>query len=212
MNNGWRSDRIFEVCPRCLVGRKQDLMKQSCADCGFTYREYARYDVVPYTRLNEEEGWLYKVVRRRRVTRLKPDQHRTFMGVLSLLREHRDLWYTKYEIKMILMKPSVSPITKVLKLMYELGIVETVESEGKLWYKFEATGRSTYEARKPKSKEERERERLHDELEEDSRVMVYVQNRKDGEWKGEFVWVQPETKQKIEEHYRKKMEARYSTV
>ena len=190
-------------------------MKQTCTYCGFNYSAYFRYELKEKARLNPKEGWLWGVRRKRRVARLKETDRRTFLRVLVTLREHKELLYTNYELKQALKMKSVSPITKTLKLMYELGIVQKYNVNGAWYWKFEVTGyRREEETIEDKIKAERDplkRKILrmtpeekeiyyHEQRMKDKSVCRYVQRIKDnGEVEGEFVWVSKEVAQKIDE-------------
>jgi len=194
---------------------KADLMKQSCTDCGFRYTDFVRYDPVPNVRLDQKEGWMWDVQRKRRIAKLKDHEQRLFLKILVKLRENRGYYFTAYELKQEFELLSVSPVTRILKSMLELGIVRALRVNGAMYWKFEVTGYRNIKARTPKTKEEREIDNIreHVEIVEGGKVRRYVQYKdRDGETVGEFVWVTPETAAKIDEIYRQRMEAKKEQV
>jgi len=200
----------MEICPRCLSTSKADLVDNSCVNCGFKYGDYVKYNPVEYMRLNEKEGWMYQVRGKRRLAKMKQADRRVFLKVLETLRENRGLYFNKYEIKEAIGITSVSPVTKSLKLMYELGVVERYNIEGKWYWKFEPTGKRP-EVKDPENepmdpKIEREHKDIKEQAEivEDDRVLKYVQwiNR-DGKVEGQFIWTTPERAKYFDEQAQK---------
>lgn len=198
-----------ESCPRCLMYSKTSLLTHSCMYCGFKFSDFVRYDIVPYERLNEKEGWMWEVARRRRLARLKPHEQKIFMQVLMTLRENHEYYFDAYELKQKFNLSTVRTITRSLYYMHELGMVKITVSEGRRWYKYEVTGYSSYEKKEKKTKDEVQNERLHEHVTNmnDKKVCRYIQMEdEDGEYQGKFVWVSPELAKEIDEYYANKAE------
>jgi len=189
----------MEVCPRCLESSNVDLVDNSCVVCGFKYGDYVKYNPVEYMRLNEKEGWMYRVKGKRKLMRMKQADRRVFLKVLGVLRENKGLAFNKYELKQAIGIPSVSPVTKTLKLMYEMGIVQKHDVNGHIYWKLEPTGKRP-EAKEPEDppmdpRMEREHKNIAEQIDivEDDRVLKYVQWINDkGEVEGQFTWCSPE--------------------